>query len=80
MEERDRRLTEAFVATLELCEHLLERLPSTALLLRIRSIAAQKLAVHRFPLKAAVGGKMDALILTAGECVELVYSALIPPD
>jgi IS4 transposase len=34
-----------------------------------------------FLLKAGVGGEMDyAPVLTAGECVELVCSALIPPD
>ena len=34
-----------------------------------------------FLLKAGVGGEMDyAPVLTAGECVELVCSPLIPPD
>mgnify|MGYP000014703099 FL=1 len=34
-----------------------------------------------FLLKIGVGGEMDyAPVLTAGECVELVCSALIPPD
>ena len=34
-----------------------------------------------FLLKSGVGGEMDyAPILTAGECVELVCSALLPPD
>ncbi|MFC7164953.1 transposase [Halospeciosus flavus] len=34
-----------------------------------------------FLLKAGVGGEMDYVpILTAGECVELVCSALVPPD
>ena len=34
-----------------------------------------------FLLKAGVGGEMDyAPVLTAGECVEIVVSALIPPD
>lgn len=34
-----------------------------------------------FLLKAGVDGEMDyAPVLTAGECVELVASALIPPD
>jgi hypothetical protein len=34
-----------------------------------------------FLLKAGVGGDMDyAPVLTAGECVEVVCSALIPPD
>ncbi|WP_231190409.1 hypothetical protein [Haladaptatus sp. DYF46] len=34
-----------------------------------------------FLLKAGVGGEMDyAPVLTAGECVELVCSALVPPD
>ena len=34
-----------------------------------------------FLLKAGVGGEMDyAPVLTAGECVELVASALIPYD
>ncbi|MFC6722962.1 transposase [Halobium palmae] len=34
-----------------------------------------------FLLKAGVGGEMDyAPVLTAGECVELVCSALLPPD
>ena len=34
-----------------------------------------------FLLKACVDGEMDyAPVLTAGECVEFVASALIPPD
>lgn len=34
-----------------------------------------------FLLKAGMGGEMDyAPVLTAGECVELIASALIPPD
>nr|WP_238717440.1 hypothetical protein [Natronorubrum halophilum] len=34
-----------------------------------------------FLLKAAVNGEMDyAPVLTAGKCVEIVVSALIPPD
>ncbi|MDS0279843.1 hypothetical protein NDI85_18830 [Halomicroarcula sp. S1AR25-4] len=34
-----------------------------------------------FLLKAGIDGEMDyAPVLTAGECVELVASALIPPD
>jgi len=34
-----------------------------------------------FLLKAGVDGEMDyAPVLTAGECVEIVASALIPPD
>jgi IS4 transposase len=34
-----------------------------------------------FLLKADVDGPMDyAPVLTAGECVEIVVSALIPPD
>lgn len=34
-----------------------------------------------FLLKAGVDGEMDyAPVLTAGECVEIVVSALIPPD
>ena len=34
-----------------------------------------------FLLKSGVGGEMDyAPVLTAGECVEIVVSALIPPD
>lgn len=34
-----------------------------------------------FLLKPGVGGEMDyAPVLTAGECVELVCSALLPPD
>jgi hypothetical protein len=34
-----------------------------------------------FLLKAGVDGKMNyAPVLTAGECVEIVVSALIPPD
>jgi len=34
-----------------------------------------------FLLKAGVDGEIDyAPILTAGECVELIVSALIPPD
>lgn len=34
-----------------------------------------------FLLKAGVDGEMDyAPVLTAGECVELISSALIPPD
>jgi hypothetical protein len=32
-------------------------------------------------LKAGVDGEMEyAPVLTAGECVEIVVSALIPPD
>ena len=34
-----------------------------------------------FLLKAGVDGEMEyAPVLTAGECVEIVVSALIPPD
>ncbi len=34
-----------------------------------------------FLLKAGVGGEIDyAPVLTAGECVELVCSPLLPPD
>jgi IS4 transposase len=34
-----------------------------------------------FLLRAAVDGEMEyAPVLTAGECVEIVVSALIPPD
>lgn len=34
-----------------------------------------------FLLKADVDGEMEyAPVLTAGECVEIVISALIPPD